>query len=185
MDRTDEQLVLGYLAGDEVCFEMLIRRYQGPILRLTRRLTGDAGLAEDAAQDAFLVAARSLETLEEPGKFRAWLYRIAQRKGTLHMNRRRRDRLTKSLPQDELPDPVTETGQSLRHEPESVSRFRRLLSRVHAEVRNWFSLKFVDGFTYVEIGGIVGVNPATVRKRVQRAKADLIARYNRGEGIGT
>ena len=65
------------------CFALLIERYERPLMHFLRDRLGDAGLAEDAAQEAFLAAAMSLENLDRPESFRGWLYRIAYRKGAV------------------------------------------------------------------------------------------------------
>ena len=41
MSRSDEELVAGYLAGDDACFALLIQRYQGPLMRFLRTRLGD------------------------------------------------------------------------------------------------------------------------------------------------
>jgi RNA polymerase sigma factor (sigma-70 family) len=75
---TDLELIARVLAvRDGAAFAELMRRHQGDVRRLLRRLTGgNAALADDLAQETFLRAYRGLATYRG-GRFGAWLYRIA------------------------------------------------------------------------------------------------------------
>lgn len=70
-------LVALAMSGDDRAFEELVRRRQGTIRRLMRQLSGDWSLADDLAQEAFLMAWRKLRTLRSTGAFGGWLRRIA------------------------------------------------------------------------------------------------------------
>jgi RNA polymerase sigma factor (sigma-70 family) len=70
-------LVALAMSGDDRAFEELVRRRQGTIRRLMRQLSGDWSLADDLAQEAFLMAWRKLRTLRSTGAFGGWIRRIA------------------------------------------------------------------------------------------------------------
>jgi RNA polymerase sigma-70 factor (ECF subfamily) len=174
MGRTDEQLVTGYLAGDDGCLVELIRRYEEPLLRLLTRLTGDPGTAEDATQETFLAAACSLETLESPGAFRAWLYRIAYRKGVLAMTTNRRQPIPFSLLRDPQLVSTEDHPNRTPDEPPLRERFRRALERLEGEDRTILDLRFLDGFRHEDIARITGTSAGRVRQRVWILKKRLL-----------
>jgi RNA polymerase sigma-70 factor (ECF subfamily) len=184
MSQPDEQLIEGYLAGDDRCFAELIRRYQEPLLRLTRRITGDAATAEDAVQEVFMAAACSLESLERPERFRSWLFRIAYRKGTLLMNRTRRGPPMMSYSEHPELEPSSAAPRSTRHESPVRERLRRILRTLAGQDRALLDLRFIDGFTCADIARISGERPSSVRKRIWRLKRDLLDRLEGPEGIG-
>ena len=66
--------------GDVTAFETLVRRYQGQVLGLARRMLDDRGEAEDVVQDTFTMVWRRLPTLVDPTVFRAWMFQIATRR---------------------------------------------------------------------------------------------------------
>lgn len=75
----DAALVARCLAGDDRhAFAALVRRHQGAVRALLRRLTkGDDAWADDLAQEAFLQAHRKLEQFRGDARFSTWIYRIA------------------------------------------------------------------------------------------------------------
>jgi len=77
--RIDQALVVRVLAGDDRrAFEQLLRRHQGMVrAQLRRLLRGDEAMADDLAQEAFLLAWRKLDQFRGDARFSTWLYRIA------------------------------------------------------------------------------------------------------------
>lgn len=64
--------------ADAQAFEMLVRRHQGLVRAQLRRLLGhDAAMADDLAQETFVLAWRKLEQFRGDSRFATWLYRIA------------------------------------------------------------------------------------------------------------
>src|SRR5687767_13877518 len=92
-DDEDEELVERARNGDVNAFEQLVGRYQARALRLAYTIAG--GEAEDAVQDGFVKAYRSLDRFRSGASFRPWLFTIVANEAR---NRRRsagrRDRLT-------------------------------------------------------------------------------------------
>lgn len=75
-ERSDEQLVRRVLAGERAAFDTLVERYQKRATSVSYRLVGNIHDALEVVQDAFIRAYRNVETLEDPGRFGAWLLRI-------------------------------------------------------------------------------------------------------------
>ena len=92
----DEALVESARAGELDAFNVLVDRYQGAVYTLCLRILGERGAAEDATQEAFLSAYRSMNRYEG-GSFRSWLYRIAANESKDELRRRRRKDVAFSL----------------------------------------------------------------------------------------
>ncbi|MEW9570418.1 RNA polymerase sigma factor [Rhodanobacter sp. Si-c] len=77
--RIDQALVTRIrLDGDRCAFEQLVRRNQGMVrAQLRRLLHGDEAMADDLAQEAFILAWRKLDQFRGEARFSSWLYRIA------------------------------------------------------------------------------------------------------------
>jgi RNA polymerase sigma-70 factor (ECF subfamily) len=77
MARSDVQLMLAVKDGDELSFELLLRRYRTPLVNFLNRMVRDTGLAEDLAQEVFMRVYRARKEYEPNAKFTTWLFRIA------------------------------------------------------------------------------------------------------------
>jgi RNA polymerase sigma-70 factor (ECF subfamily) len=77
--RIDQKLVMRALLGNDArAFEQLMRRHQGLVrAQLCRLVHGDEAMADDLAQETFLLAWRKLDQFRNEARFSTWLYRIA------------------------------------------------------------------------------------------------------------
>ncbi len=91
---TDEELLLAYReTGDRDQFTELVRRYERELYSYLRRYLGDAEMAEDAFQAAFLQVHLKCEKFEADRAFRPWLYTIATNQAIDAQRRSRRHRM--------------------------------------------------------------------------------------------
>lgn len=76
---SDAQLIARCLVGDDRhAFAELVKRHQSAVRACLRKLTaGNHALADDLAQDTFVLAWRNLESFRQEARFSTWLYRIA------------------------------------------------------------------------------------------------------------
>jgi|SRR5450755_1723164 DNA-directed RNA polymerase specialized sigma24 family protein len=76
---SDSQLIARIVVSDDRhAFSELVRRHQSSVRATLRKLAGgNAALADDLAQEAFLLAYRNLKSFRQDAKFSTWLYRIA------------------------------------------------------------------------------------------------------------
>ncbi len=92
-------------AGDNSAFADLVRRYQDMAVGYAFALLGDHHLAEDAAQDAFLICHQRLQQLREPAAFAGWFRTIVRNscEQSLEWDERRREVVVEvgSLPAEE------------------------------------------------------------------------------------
>jgi RNA polymerase sigma-70 factor (ECF subfamily) len=77
MVRSDVQLMLDVKAGDEVSFELLLRKYRSPLVNFLGRMVRDPGMAEELAQEVFLRVYRARKAYAPSAKFTTWMFRIA------------------------------------------------------------------------------------------------------------
>jgi len=77
MARSDVQLMLDVKAGDELSFELLLRKYRTPLVNFLYRMVRDTAAAEDLAQEVFLRVYRARKDYAPTAKFTTWMFRIA------------------------------------------------------------------------------------------------------------
>src|SRR6187551_1364416 len=91
---SDEELLMGYRElSDASLFQELVRRYERELYSYLRRYLGDAEMAEDAFQAAFLQIHLKCQQYEEGRAFRPWLYTIATNQAIDAQRRSRRHRM--------------------------------------------------------------------------------------------
>jgi len=180
LEPADEHLVSLSKDGNLNAFNRLVERHQAAVYNLCFRLVGDRGAAEDATQEAFLSAFRSISRFDG-GNFRSWLFRIAVNETKDEMRRRHRrpaDSLSLAGPDGEyevdLPDPAESAAEFVEREAVSEGIERALLD-LPLEQRQVIVLSDVHGYHYEEIARITGSNVGTVKSRIHRGRERLRA----------
>ena len=165
-DDSDASVVGRVLAGDSRAYALLVGRYRAQFGRYAVRMLGSQEDAEEALQDAFLRAYRSLARCDDPEHFGSWLFRIlANRCRTAGTRRGRRE---KTFVRDELAilDAAEEHPAERNAWREEI---QRALMRLDDDHREAFLLKHVEELGYEEISELTGVGVSALKMRVKRA----------------
>lgn len=150
-------------------FDAVFRRFAPYVARVGVRLLGAEGEVDDLVQEVFMEAHRGLATLRVPKALRGWLARIAVRRATRRLRRRKLRVLLslESVPETELP---FDASLGPEHAAEVAALYRRL-DRMAADDRVAWVLKNVEGESLDEIAVICGCSKSTVQRRLRRAAA--------------
>jgi RNA polymerase sigma-70 factor (ECF subfamily) len=157
------------LAGDRDAFRILVEHESAAVIRACDRILGDLHEAEDAAQEAFVTAFRSLASWRRDGPFGAWLTRIAVRIA-LRRAQRRRD-VTWIDPSDpssgiDLPGGLDPAVTSLR--AERAAGIQSAVSRLDEPYREVIALRFFGELSLDEIAAQTGRPLGTVKTHLRR-----------------
>ena len=162
-------------SGDTGAFEELVRRRQGFVRGLMRQLCGDPALADDLAQEVFLLAWRKLKGLKRPEAFGGWLRRIAV---NLFLQQTRRK---------DLVDPDSENLEKRKGAGDGDRTARmdleRALDLIRPGERLCVVLSYSQGLSHSEIGSVTGLPLGTVKSHIARGTARLrryLAEYEEG-----
>jgi RNA polymerase sigma-70 factor, ECF subfamily len=164
MQEPEPALIRAAAAGDLGAFERLVRTYQEPVWRFLRRLLGDAGMAEDVAQETFLRVFRRLPTFSFQAKFSTWVFQVARNAGVDELRSRRRRIRLASL----APPPTPAVGM-----PEARAEIDAALASLPVDLREAVLLIEVLGLRYHEVARVLGVPEGTVKSRVFSARSRL------------
>lgn len=182
VDAPDDRAVVArVLAGDRDAFRILVDREGPAVVRACHRVLADIHEAEDAAQEAFVTAFRSLATWREDGPFGAWLTRIAIRIAIRRSQRRRTvtwlDPANPGVAGDihGAPDPAT---ISLR--AERAADVRDALARLDEPYREVVALRFFGDLSLDEIADQTGRPLGTVKTHLRRGLLRLRATIEGG-----
>jgi RNA polymerase sigma-70 factor (ECF subfamily) len=182
----DATLVRMAREGDRGAFAVLAGRHRAMLVGLCRRVLGDPGLAEDAAQEAVLQAMLGLEGLERPERFGAWLGGI----GVNVCRRWRRDRAREAWSLAALtggragPDPAPDEPAEAAEAAEEARRVRRAVGRLPAGQRAAVVLFYLVGMAHREVAAALGIGVGAVKTRLHKGRAALRAELAAQEEMG-
>jgi RNA polymerase sigma-70 factor (ECF subfamily) len=153
--------------GDGLAEAAFVRATQAEVWRFVAALV-DTGVADDLTQETYLRAFRALPHFEGRSSVRTWLLGIAKRVCADHLRsvirqRRLSLRLASVSASEHTPDPSGHVHAA------------HLLARLSPERRAPFVLTQMLGLTYEQAAAALEVPVGTIRSRVARARADLVA----------
>lgn len=165
--------------GDVQAYNTLVLHYQQVVYNVAYRIMGEPQSAEDATQEAFISAYKSLNKFRD-GNFKAWLLRITTN-GCYDELRRRKRRPQSSL--ERITDDNQESFAFLRdpaigpekrqQQLELVQAIEECLQGLPDDQRVTAVLCDVEGYDYNEIASMTDVSLGTVKSRVSRARSKL------------
>ena len=166
----DETLVLAAILGDLRSFDVLALRYRSAAYRVAQVIAGSE-LAEDAVQEALLLAFKALPSLEEPTKFASWLYAIT-RHAALRMSQRSRQENAQRVELDEM---LLEHSHALARPLVPLDTYdtawvRAAIEALEEDYRLILKLRFYDEMPLKRIAGFLSLPLSTVKWRLHRAK---------------
>ena len=166
------------LGGDSDAFRVLVERESAAVVRVCHRVLGDLGEAEDVAQEAFVIAYRSLATWRAEGPFGAWISRIAVRLAIRRASRSRMINWAHPGPADEkglISDPMANIAAGASSDPESTTlrgerqrAVRMAVAALAEPYREVVALRFFAERSLDEIAALTGRPLGTVKTHLHR-----------------
>jgi RNA polymerase sigma-70 factor (ECF subfamily) len=176
----DSPLVTRLQRGDHAAFEQLVRTHGGRLLSVARRFLGNNEDAEDAVQETFIRAFKSINTFEERAQLHTWLHRIVVNTSLMKLRERRRK------PQESIEDllpafaadghQVTESREwsdALLERKETASVVRQAIAMLPDQHRTVLILRDLEERDTAETAAILGTTTTVVKVRLHRARQAL------------
>ena len=176
MDQSDDQQIRRWLdeGRPRDAFELLVHSYQHKVFRLAFAIVGDAGLAEDAAQEAFLRVWKALPNFRGDSALSTWIYAIA-RNCALSLIESRRARAA-----DSIEEPAVLRAMDNRLSG-SVAPARAgfdvtaLVAGLRPQYQQVLRLYYLEERSYLEVASMLDLPLGTVKTALHRAKLELAA----------
>jgi RNA polymerase sigma-70 factor (ECF subfamily) len=186
LGQVPESEIIGRIAaGDRTAFAWLMRRYNQKLYRTARSILRDDAEAEDAVQETYLIAYRSLPGFRGDATLSTWLVRIVANESLGRLRKRKRDaeiiHLGRGDDDDGTALEVTMDDAPFEQPERAAVRAetRRLLEAkidlLPEAFRTVFMLRAVEEMSVEETAAALGIPEPTVRSRFFRAKALLRA----------
>lgn len=167
--QSERDLITQAQGGDRGAFGELVRRHREGVVNVVYRMCGDAHLAEDAAQEAFVRAWQRLHAYRPRSPFRNWVYRIAVN-AALDVLRRQRE----TLDVDTLPLATPNQGpEAALESKERSEQVRQAVLALPPASRGVLVLREYEELSYREIADTLNVPIGTVMSRLSYARKRL------------
>ena len=180
-ERVADDVLLGRAAkGDEDAFTSLYRRNQAALFRFALRMTGSTWAAEEIVQDVFMTLMREPKKYDASrGTLAAFLFGIARNRILKHLERSPRelsleDDLERRIHPSALQDSLTPAAWA--EQRECVKQVRDAVLELPPEFREAVVLCELEEMSYEEAAQAVGCPIGTIRSRLHRGRALLLAK---------
>jgi len=177
----DDVLLRRAAKGDEEAFTLLYRRHQAAMYRFALRMTGNAWAAEEIVQDVFMILMREPKKYDaERGTLGAFLYGIARNRVMKHL-----ERLPREVSLEEKNGNGTgaqivlqdaSTPATWAEKRERSEQVRTAVLDLPAEFREAVVLCELEEMSYEEAARMAGCPIGTIRSRLHRGRALLMAK---------
>lgn len=176
----ESALVAELRAGNPAAYERVVRALSGRLLAVARRILLDDHEAQDALQDAFVSAFRSIGSFDEKARLSTWLHRVTVNAALMRLRKkRRRDEVSYDALSPGTPD--TSPGRS-RPEPvlpsesetiETRRQIREAIDRLPELYRIVLVLRDIEGLDTAQTASLLELTEAAVKIRLHRARQAL------------
>ena len=178
----EETLVRRMQAGDESAFDELFALYQKQAVRTAALITGDAALAEDVAQETFVLCLLHINDLREPSRFRPWFFRTLTRSAWKALQNK-----LLAIDLENLPEMAAETEPYPSEKTAAYEKLYRALDGLGRKQRTTVILYYFNDLSIKEIAEATGTLESTVKTRLfaarRRLKQVLEAEEQKGEVV--
>jgi RNA polymerase sigma-70 factor (ECF subfamily) len=167
----DELLVMECQDGSAKALEALVARWQKRLWRYAYRLTGSTEGAWEVTQESWLGVVRGLSGLNDPARFRPWVYQIVTRKARdwIARSAKARRRRTEAVAEEPAPSP--------RENQETADELQSVMTRLPEPERTVLTLYYLEDLSVAEIAHVLGIPAGTVKSRLHAARKELKARW--------
>ena len=197
----DPKLIAGLKRGDEAAFVSLVKRYQGPLLRLALVYCRGADIAEEIVQDTWLGVIQGIDRFEERSSFKTWLFQILVNRARTRAKREGRAVSFSSLsaeaetpgepavpperfrgPNDKWPHnwalPPRAWGESSDARllaDETLELVKRAIAQLSPAQQHVITLRDVEGWTAEDVCNVLAISETNQRVLLHRARSHVRA----------
>lgn len=180
---TDAELAQRIAAGDLSTLTLLMRRNNQTLYRTARSILNDDAEAEDAVQEAYLLAYRAMDQFRGDARLSTWLVRIVVNVALARLRKRQRQaqvidlygeaEADAGLPETTMDDPSPEQPEQALLRAETRRLVEDKIARLPDAFRTVFVLRALEEMSVDETAACLGIPPETVRTRYFRARGLL------------
>ncbi len=174
----EKALVESVLNGDYEAFEEIVDKYKNKLYSFLVKMTLSKQDAEEILQEVFIRVYNNLDKYDDRWMFSTWIYRIAVNSCRSFIKKRKRH--TTVPIHNELGHSENDGAGNPEETFEAAERRQEiifLIRELNEKQRIPLILKYVKGFSYFEIGRIMGISEGAAKMKVSRARENILKRY--------
>ena len=165
---TDQQLVEGCIKGNAKSQQMLFQRFSGKMLTICRRYARDQSEAEDILQESFIRIFGNIAQYRFEGSLEGWVRRIVVHSALRIIQKRGIWSADLEGEMDTTPSSDADALAAL-----GAEELLKMIGDLPDGYRVVFNLHVIEGYGHQEIGALLGINPATSRSQLAKARRTL------------
>ena len=165
MAEIDRSVIQALRRGEEQAYALVVGELHAPVYRFLLRLSHNSGIVEDLTQETFIALWQGISSFRGRSRFKTWVFGIAYRQFLRHKDKRVVE--TVELVESDLSDPSDLS--ELVEESQKQARLRQAVYDLPSLYREVVYLVHLDGLTYRECAGVLGIPIGTVKSRMNVA----------------
>jgi len=169
----DASIIRRVLGGEREAYVRLAERYSGTLAALAYDRLDTVTEAQDAVQEALVIAYERLATLREPGRFGPWIYEILRNICGLRIRRRQVERNHGRRIKDDRPVALTVTPLDNAMADERLVRLRAAVKNLTPSLREAIMVRYLGDAGRREAAAILDIGQDAFDKRIERALREL------------
>ncbi|MDX2134092.1 MAG: sigma-70 family RNA polymerase sigma factor [Saprospiraceae bacterium] len=174
----DNELIKGFMAGRDVCFDVLLARYKSKVFTTIYLIVKDRSVAEDLFQDVMIKVVRMIRSgkYNEEGKFLPWVVRIARNLAIDHFRKVQRNPLQHESDEFDVFSTATKMEESSEDRiinDENSRYIRELIQQLPEKQREVLIMRSYADLSFKEIANITDVSINTALGRMRYALLNL------------
>ena len=174
----DRELIKGFMAGNELCFNELITRYKSKVFTTIYLIVKDRSIAEDLFQEVMIKVVRMIRSgkYNEEGKFLPWVVRIARNLAIDHFRKVQRNPIQRESEDYDIFNSVQRSEGSAEERiirEENVRYIRSLIQQLPDKQREVLVMRSYADLSFKEIASITDVSINTALGRMRYALLNL------------
>ncbi|MCK5847088.1 MAG: RNA polymerase sigma factor [Bacteroidales bacterium] len=175
MTKSDQFYIDKVLNGEDNKYSVLIDRYKDLIFTLCYRIIKDKENAEEAAQDTFIKAYKSLSKFKGESKFSSWIYRIAYNTSLDKLKHLKRQIQTvNNIDINELNNNNIEQALDILESNELKDQIKNSIKKLNSEDAFILTLYYYEDLSMQEIAKITGHKANSIKVRIHRSRQKLM-----------
>ena len=180
LQAEEDLLVIAAQSGNHKAFNVLVVKYQKPLLRFANRLCNDPQLANDAVQDCWIKSTKTLRQLKDPRAFKSWIYRLVKWRVTdlLRFQVKHKARFSAELNEKQFIELDHLKQGDLKQSALKQSEIGMAIDKLPKVEKEIIHLFYLDEMKVAEVAIILGIPTGTVKSRLNRARALLKQKCN-------